>query len=188
MIIQIILGFILLLGGAELMVRGAVNIAKAMGISTIVIGMTVVAFGTSSPELVVSVDAALQNAGGIALGNVIGSNIANILLILGVGIVVVPPAIKRGELTFDAGGMLLVSIVFAYFCWRGTVGLGAGLLLLGVFVAFYVLSYRREIKLRPPTATKILREEVEEYQKLPGRPWVSWLAFAGGLGGRVVRR
>ncbi len=82
--VQVFAGFVLLLGGAEFLVRGAVGLARRLGVSPLVIGMTVVALGTSAPEVVVTLDAALSGSPGIALGNVIGSNIANVLLVLGV--------------------------------------------------------------------------------------------------------
>ena len=79
----ILIGFVLLIGGAEYLVRGAVAIANKLKIPSIIVGLTIVAFGTSTPEFVVSIKAALSGAGGISVGNVVGSNIANILLILG---------------------------------------------------------------------------------------------------------
>ena len=81
MYILVIGGFILLLVGAEIMLRGAIGIAEKFGISKLVVGMTVVAFGTSAPELLVSLNAALAGSSGLAIGNVVGSNIANILII-----------------------------------------------------------------------------------------------------------
>ncbi|MDH5748573.1 MAG: sodium:calcium antiporter, partial [Rhodospirillales bacterium] len=90
MYFEVVVGFVLLLGGAEFLVRGAVVLAKKLGISSLVIGMTVVAIGTSAPELVVSLNAALEGVPGIAIGNVVGSNIANVLLILGVAGLVSP--------------------------------------------------------------------------------------------------
>ncbi|MBP6921229.1 calcium/sodium antiporter [Candidatus Gracilibacteria bacterium] len=83
-IFLMIVGFVVLVGGADLLVRGASSIAKKMGISTLIIGLTIVAFGTSLPELVVSVVAAMKGSSDIAVGNIVGSNIANILLILGI--------------------------------------------------------------------------------------------------------
>jgi len=90
MYVQVIAGFVLLLGGAEVLLRGAVAIARRFGVSTLVIGMTVVAFGTSAPELVVSLDAAISGAPDIAVGNIVGSNIANLLLIIGITVLVSP--------------------------------------------------------------------------------------------------
>ena len=79
-ILFIVLGFVLLMGGAEYMVRGAVAIANKLNIPTIIVGLTIVAFGTSTPEFVVSIKSALNGSAGISIGNIVGSNIANILL------------------------------------------------------------------------------------------------------------
>ncbi|MEQ9200147.1 MAG: sodium:calcium antiporter, partial [Rhodospirillales bacterium] len=91
---QTIGGLVLLLGGAEILVRGAVGLAERVGVSKMVIGMTIVAFGTSAPELVVSLDAALTGVPGLAVGNIVGSNIANILLIIGATAMILPFATK----------------------------------------------------------------------------------------------
>ena len=84
MYVNLIVGLVLLLGGAEILVRGAVGLAERLGVSKLVIGMTIIAFGTSAPELIVSLNATLNGSPGMAVGNLVGSNVANILLILGV--------------------------------------------------------------------------------------------------------
>ena len=91
-------GLVLLVAGGDVMVRGAVNIATRLGVSPLVIGLTLVGFGTSTPELVTSVQASLAGSPGIALGNIVGSNIANILLILGVSALVAPIVISTAAL------------------------------------------------------------------------------------------
>jgi len=101
MYLQVFGGFILILGGAEFMVRGAVSLADRLGVSKLVIGMTVVAFGTSAPELLVSLNAALSGSSALAIGNVVGSNVANILLILGVSGILMPVACVPGTLVRD---------------------------------------------------------------------------------------
>ncbi len=115
--VQLIAGFMLLLGGAEVLVRGAIALAKRLAISPLIIGMTVVALGTSAPELVVSLDAALSGSPGIALGNVIGSNIANLLLILGAVGMVMPIAAQSDGLWRD--GLILLGgiLLFAALCF-----------------------------------------------------------------------
>ncbi|HSV86994.1 MAG TPA: hypothetical protein VLH85_10490, partial [Levilinea sp.] len=87
-------GFLTLIIGAESLVRGASRLAAALGISPLIIGLTVVAFGTSSPELAVSVQAALRGSADVAVGNVVGSNIINILLILGISAIITPLAVN----------------------------------------------------------------------------------------------
>jgi len=87
--VQLIIGLVLLLGGGEAMVKGSIAVAKRLGVSPLLIGLTLVGFGTSTPELVASLQAALIGAPGIAIGNIVGSTIANILLVLGLSAVLV---------------------------------------------------------------------------------------------------
>ncbi len=114
-IILIILGLIVLIAGAEFLVRGASSIAKRAGISELTIGLTVVAFGTSMPELVVNMIAAFRGTADIAVGNIVGSNIANILLILGISAIIYPLAVKSNtvwkEIPFALLAMFLVFIM-----------------------------------------------------------------------------
>ncbi len=142
--LQIIGGFLLLLGGAEIMVRGAVALARRFGISALVIGMTVVAFGTSAPELLVSLNAALSGAPGLAVGNVVGSNIANILLILGAAGLVTPIACAAAGLRRDGIILLAGTLIFSALSFRGVVDVWSGAVLLIAFAYFLWNSYRRE--------------------------------------------
>ena len=98
--LQLIGGFVLLLVGAEFVLRGAVQLARRLGVSPLVIGLTVVAYCTTMPELLVSLEAAIREAPGIAIGNIVGSNICNLLLILGAAACVCPMVVdpKRGPL------------------------------------------------------------------------------------------
>ena len=93
-LVLLAIGLTILIFGAEWLVRGASSIARRFGLSPLIVGLTIVAFGTSTPELTVNVYSALTGATDIALGNIIGSNIANILLILGVSALIVPLAVK----------------------------------------------------------------------------------------------
>ena len=90
-----LIGFVLLIWGAALLVDGSVNLAKKAGISNLIIGLTLVAFGTSAPELAASLNAALNGIGDIACGNIVGSNIANLGLVMGASAILMPIAIKR---------------------------------------------------------------------------------------------
>ncbi|WP_135466623.1 calcium/sodium antiporter [Crenalkalicoccus roseus] len=109
-------GLLLLALGGELLVRGAVRVAECLGISPLLIGLTLVGFGTSTPELVTSVQAALRGSPGIAVGNIVGSNIANILLILGVSALLLPIAVSSAALRRDG---VLGAVVAAVFCGVG---------------------------------------------------------------------
>lgn len=109
--IMIAIGLFGLFVGGEMLVRGAVAIAKAYGLPPMVIGLTLVGFGTSTPELVTSVQAALSGSAGIAIGNVVGSNIGNILLILGVSAMLLPLAVARDALWRDGTVMIAATLV-----------------------------------------------------------------------------
>jgi cation:H+ antiporter len=106
---SVALGLLLLAGGAEALVRGAVRLAASLGVPPVVIGLTVVAFGTSAPELVVSVAAAAEGKGALALGNVVGSNICNVLLILGASALVAPLWVAEEVIRTELPLLLLVS-------------------------------------------------------------------------------
>jgi cation:H+ antiporter len=110
-ILQMVLGLVLLVVGAEALVRGASKLASAVGISSLVIGLTVVAFGTSTPELAVSVQSAFQGQADIALGNVVGSNIFNVLFILGISTLIIPLHVSGQLIRFDVPIMIGVSVL-----------------------------------------------------------------------------
>ena len=114
-----LIGLLLLYYGAEFLVKGGVNLATRMKISPLVIGLTLVAFATSAPELVVSVDSALKDMGNISIGNVVGSNICNITLILGLCAVITPLRVNRKLFRLDVPVLILSCLVFALFCFFG---------------------------------------------------------------------
>lgn len=142
-LVLFVAGIFLLIGGAELLVRGASRLAGALGISPLVVGLTVVALGTSSPEAAVSVGAALDGRADIALGNVVGSNIVNVLLILGLSALVTPLVVSKRLVRIDVPLMVGVSVLLLVLASNGNVGRLDGLLL--VFgVAAYTLFALRE--------------------------------------------
>lgn len=143
MYLQVLFGFGILLIAAEVLVRGAVSLASRLGISTLVIGMTVVAMGTSAPELVVTLDAAGTGAPGMALGNLVGSNIANILLIMGVSCIIGPMVTKASTLKRDGAMLLGGTLLFIGLAMTGELGSMAGIVLLAAFVLFLGVSYWR---------------------------------------------
>ena len=182
MYLQVIGGFIVLLVAAEAMVRGAVILAEKMGISPMVIGMTVVAFGTSAPELVVSLDAALGGSAGLAIGNIVGSNIANVWLILGAACLVTPILAKPGALKRDVAMLIGGSLLFVALCSMGELGLLAGVVLLIVFAAFIFTSYARGKD--DPDVIKEQMEELEDLEKgIPKNLPVALLATVAGIVG-----
>ena len=107
----LLVGFVFLIKGADLLVEGASSVAKKFGVSALVIGLTIVAFGTSAPELIVNIFASIQGNTDIAIGNILGSNIANILLILGISAVIFPLAVKKGTVWKEIPLCLLAIIV-----------------------------------------------------------------------------
>ena len=137
-------GLVLLVGGGDLLVRGAVRAAEALGVSPLVIGLTLVGFGTSMPELVTSVQAALTGAPGIAYGNIVGSNIANILLIVGVSALVFPIAVAASALRRDAVVMLVVALVFAGLALTLPMSRATGAVFVAALVGYIVLAFRQE--------------------------------------------
>ena len=113
------LGLVLLTAGADFLVRGASAIATRLGLSELVVGLTVVAFGTSAPELAVSVKSALAGQGGIAMGNVIGSNIFNVAAILGISAMICPLVVHLKIIRIDMPIMLAASILFSILLMTG---------------------------------------------------------------------
>ena len=145
--LQFVAGLVLLVVGAEALVRGAKRLAAALGISPLVIGLTVVAFGTSAPELAVSVGSAFSGQASIAVGNVVGSNIFNVLFILGVSALVVPLVVSQQLVRLDVPLMIVLSGVVWLLALDGGFGRIDGALLvtgLVVYVVFLVRQSRRE--------------------------------------------
>lgn len=126
---MLILGLVVLSAGAELLVRNASRLAVAVGISPLVVGLTVVAFGTSAPELVVSIRSTLAGQPDVAVGNVVGSNIFNVLLILGLSALIVPLRVSQQLIRFDVPLMVGLSIVVLLLAYDGAIGRLDGLLL-----------------------------------------------------------
>ncbi|MBL3701469.1 calcium/sodium antiporter [Sulfitobacter sp. BDSS02] len=137
-------GLILLVAGGELLVRGSVEAAERLGVSPLVIGLTLVGFGTSMPELVTSVQAGLKGSPGIAYGNVVGSNIANILLIAGVSALICPVAVARSALRRDAVVMLSVAVMFALMAVFVPMGQAVGVGFLALLIGYILFVIRQE--------------------------------------------
>lgn len=165
------IGLLGLFFGGEFLVRGASTIARHFRLSPMVIGLTIVGFGTSAPELLVSVQAALANppAPGIAIGNVVGSNVANILLILGVSAAIAPLLIPARKLWRDLGFMLAATAILWVMLWDGNVSRMEGLLLLAGLAAFL------------GTAFLSGQAEPEEITLGEMPQWKAWATTAAGL-------
>ncbi|WP_417777914.1 calcium/sodium antiporter, partial [Stutzerimonas xanthomarina] len=140
-------GLVLLVAGAEALVRGAAKLASRFGIPPLIIGLTVVAFGTSAPETAVSVQASLNGSGDIAVGNVIGSNIANILLILGLSALIAPLVVSRQLIRLDVPVMIGAGLLCYGLAWNGSISRLDGILLLVAllgYTLFLVIASKRE--------------------------------------------
>lgn len=152
----LMLGFAMLVKGADWFVDGTSGIARKLGIPQLVVGLTIVAMGTSAPEAAVSITAALKNNAGIAIGNVVGSNILNILIILGITAVLIPVAIQKSTLWIEIPYMLAVTIALILMGLDGRVSRMEGVLLWGMFLIY--LAYLFYLARRGTDA----KEAVEE--------------------------
>lgn len=163
----VVAGLVLLYFGAEWLVRGASELAIRFGISPLVVGLTVVAFGTSAPELVVSVKANLDGSGGMAIGNVVGSNICNIALVLGVGAVIFPLGIQRQVVRREMPVLLGSTLVFLLMIKDGVIGrLEGGALFVGVLI--YVIASLVQARKEDPNVSEDLDPEVIKAAKAGG--------------------
>ena len=180
----LILGLVLLIWGAEYLVRGASNLASAAGISPLVVGLTVVAFGTSSPELAVSVMSAFNGQGDLALGNVVGSNIFNVLLILGLSAMIVPLVVAQQLVRFDVPVMIVVSFLLLALGFDGNISRWDGVLLFAGVIAYTVFLIRQS---RKESSAEVKEEYEKEYSGDQQSGWVKNLAFIlVGLGGLML--
>jgi cation:H+ antiporter len=157
--LSLIGGLIYLLMGGDLLVRGAAALSHRARVPPIVVGLTVVAFGTSAPELVVGVQSVLLGHPGLALGNVVGSNIANILLVVGIPAIIAPLACVQASLPLDTGVMLATSVLFVALCVPGPLGRIDGSVLLAGLVLFVIFNVReaRIGQKRPPEPGELER-------------------------------
>ena len=160
--VQLAAGLILLLCGGEALVRGGVSVASRLGISPLVIGLTLVGFGTSMPELVASLQAAFLGSPGIAVGNVVGSNIANILLILGLSAAILPLAIGRDAFRRDGVVLLGSSLLMLAVVLTGALSRWAGVVFVGLLAAYTLFALWSERSGRDPAAAAVHGAEASD--------------------------
>lgn len=151
----LILGLVFLIFGGDLLVRSAVSFAEKFGVSSFLIGVTVVSFGTSVPELMVSIQAAMDQAADIAIGNVLGSNIANIALVLGVSVVIRPLSVTTNTYKLSWWVMLISSLLFILFLLDNVITKMEGLLLIAGLFFFIIFSIKRNIPNEESIISKI---------------------------------
>lgn len=163
----IVTGLVVLTVGAELLIRGATALARRFGLSELLIGLTLVGFGTSTPELVSSVQAALVGSPGVAVGNVVGSNIANILLIIGLSAAIAPIAVEARAFRRDAPALMLATLLMIGVSMTGGFGRIAGFAFLAALAGYIALAYLTE-RASPDEPEKQRHEE--EAAELPTGP------------------
>ncbi len=178
-------GFVLLLGGGEALVRGSIALARRFHISPLVIGVTIVGFGTSAPELVVGVDAALAGASGITVGNVIGSNMANMMLILGAAAAVQAIDVNPDAIRRDGAAVAAATILFAAIALSGTAGLFQGLLMVAALAAFLAWTLWSDMRNRDAAAA-LHERGVERPDRMPAGIWGMAAAIVFGIGFLIV--
>jgi len=186
----LVLGVALLTVGGEALIRGSLAAARCLGVSPLLSGLVIIGFGTSTPELVVSVDAALSQRPDIAIGNVVGSNIGNILLILGTCALITPLAVKPMALRRDAVTVVAASILFIVLVGGSALGPADAAIFLMALVAYLVWAYWSE-RLHASTYAELHKAEAEELTALPKSvAWTVTTVIAGLLlliaGSRVL--
>lgn len=172
----IILSLFALYIGAGWLVKGSTEIALKANISNLVIGLTIVAFGTSAPELVVSINASLSGQGDISIGNIVGSNIFNIAAILGISAAIYPMQAKRQLTRIDIPILIVASILLTVFLWDGNLSRLEGILFLVGIISYTLFSlyYSRKYE-------KKVEEKIGELEKQPDPWYIDLLYIVGGL-------
>ncbi|WP_374764341.1 calcium/sodium antiporter [Yunchengibacter salinarum] len=182
--LQAFAGLILLVVAGDALVRGSVSLARRSGVPVIIIGMTIVAFGTSAPELMVGIDAVLTGAPTLAMGNVVGSNIANILLVVSVPAMIAPVACHGERMGRTIGFVLAASLLFPLAgATLGGFPPWLGVLMTAALGAFLVYSARHAR--RHSAAAREAIPELEEASRTPDPVWLSTVLVVAGLGGLI---
>ncbi len=188
-VLYLIVGFVLLVKGADFFVEGASSIAKRMHIPTIVIGLTIVAFGTSAPELAVSLSAAIKGSNDIAIGNVVGSNIFNLLVVIGVSAMISPLTVKRSMIKKDYPLSIFAAVLLGVLCLDSvlfhaketTLGRMDGVSLLVCFVFFMYITVREGLRGRKD----VKKEHEDEVENMSFPIGKSIVLLVVGLAGIV---
>lgn len=163
--LYLIAGLLLLIAGGNYLVKGGVAVAKRFKVPTLIIGMTIVAFGTSSPEFIVSLQSALQGHPEISIGNVVGSNIANIGLILGITALILPMAVNRTSVKIDVPFLIFCSLLFFTLAQDNLITRSEGLIFVILLVLFTLLSIYKGKKENPtetPTEDSVKEDAPKE--------------------------
>ncbi len=170
-------GLVLLVFAGDYLVRGSVGLAENLGISPLVIGLTVVAFGTSAPELFISTQAALSGAPGIAVGNVVGSNIANVLLVVGLPAMIAPLAATEPGLRRNMVAMLVATVLFMWMLSDGLISRAEGIVLFAALCCFIAWQIH---------TARTRREPPEDYHEEIGEPPHDKIRIALSIAGGLI--
>ena len=162
----LVVGIALLTFGGEALIRGALSAAQRLGISPLLSGLLIVGFGTSAPELVVSISAAINGQADIAVGNVVGSNIANVLLVLGLCALISPMTVQPLALKRDANVVIGASVLFIVLAYSAGISVVDGLILFGVLAMYLVWAYMTERHQTTPVA-QMHEQEASEVSAVP---------------------
>lgn len=164
-VLLLLTGFVLLVAGGELLVRGSVAIAERLGVSPLVIGIVLVGFGTSMPELVISVQASMAGSPGIAIGNFVGSNISNILLIVGFSALLAPLTVTSRALKRDGGVVIAASLAFTVLAFFLPLSRPMGFVFVALLITYLIYAIRQE-RLEPEAGHTAAFEMSEAYDEL----------------------
>ena len=140
----IVVGFILLILGGDVLIKGAVSTAQKLNLSPTIIGITFIGFGSSIPELVTSIEAAMAESPGIAIGNIVGSNIANIMLVLGVSALIAPIYLRDNQLIRDGALVVATAVLFTTIGFTSSMSVFIGCMLLASLMGYMIYAYRQE--------------------------------------------
>ena len=169
----IFVGLILLYYGGDFLVTGSLRLAQAFKISPFIIGATVIGFGTSTPELAVSVMASLHDSGDLALGNIIGSNIANIGLVLGITALIAPLTIEKQRFANESPPLIIASLIVVVFSWNNYLSMIEGFIMVSLLVAYLWRAFRKKESRDTPL------EESHLFLKYKGTRFQSFLVTLG---------
>lgn len=178
--LSLLAGLAMLAVGGDLLVRGASSAARRMGVSPLLVGLTVVGFGTSTPELVTSLQAAFAGSPGIAVGNVVGSNISNSLLILGLTALISPLVVDRRAFRRDAIALLAATAGLTWAILQGRLTREMGMAAVGVLLLYILVVWLMERK-RPDVEAERIKEQAEEPSKAAPSLWIALPLVAAGI-------
>lgn len=184
-ILLLVVGLVLLVFSAEFLVKGAARLATSIGISPLVVGLTVVAFGTSAPELAVSVMSAFKGQADLALGNVVGSNIFNILVILGLAALITPLVVAQQLVRFDVPVMIGISVLVFVFGMDGRIGRIDGIILFAGAVAYTTFLIRQSRKESSAAVKEEYEKEFGAVEEAKGQGWKNIGLIVVGVAGLV---